>query len=81
MTDHDRIVHALSEWDRRQAKRDRYHNPRFLGIALVALRGAEEESPAIATRDLILRTLTGRCADFVLRSLGLETMTIQEGRR
>ena len=77
-TRHAEIIHALTDWDRRQEKRDRHHNRYFLPIAFKAIENAETEYTD--TRTIILAALTGRCCDFVLKSLDLPLMTAQEAR-
>ena len=67
--DHERIVSALTEWDRRQARRDKHHNPRFLGIALLALADVEADTPEADARTIATAALDGRCLDFVLKAI------------
>ena len=77
----DNITHGLFEWDRRQAKRDRSHNSRFLPLALQAVDDAKEDYPQATVRELVLRALNGRCRDFVLRSMGQDIATEAELRQ
>ena len=76
---HRQIIHALTEWARRQERRDRHHNPRFIGIAFLALDEAEANSND--PRAVIVSCLNGRCCDFVLKSLGLELQSPAELRQ
>ena len=79
-SEHRKIVHALTQWDTKQsARKNSHHNPYFLGIAFGSLASAEDEESDV--RAVIVRALTGRCADFVLKSLDLPLQTDAELRR
>ena len=67
MNEHQKVVTALIQWDAKQAKRDKHHNPRFLALALQALDSIEEEMPGASAETLAKEALNGRCLDFVLK--------------
>ncbi len=75
MNDHDRLVHALTQWDIKQSKRDKHHNWRFLGIALQSLSEVESEMPNATIEKIASECLNGRCLDFVLKYLASDMLT------
>lgn len=72
MNQHDKIVSLLTQWDTKQAKRDKKHNYRFLGIAFNALASAEEDYPEADAKTIVKAAFNGRCAAFILKGLGIE---------
>jgi hypothetical protein len=67
MTTHDKIVSALTQWDIKQSKRDKHHNPYFIGIALNNLRDFELEQPGATAEEIVRECFNGRLADFILK--------------
>lgn len=77
----DQIVSAITQWDERQSKRDKYHNPHFLGIALQVFNDESAEAEAEANpRQFILRNFNGRLRAFIVKALQLEPLTKEEER-
>lgn len=66
-----RVTHALIEWARRQSRRDKHHNPHFIGIALVAIDNYLSDEPDASEAQIVANCLVGRCAAFVARALEL----------
>ena len=71
MSTHDKIVSLLTQWDTKQAKRDKHHNRQFLGIALASLAWAEEDYPGADAKEVVRAAFNGRCAAFILNGLGI----------
>lgn len=80
MTMRDKLVHAVTEWDRKQSAK-RHYNPYGLGIMLERV----DEVASIIERGGDARTeimagFNDRLLDHLLRSVGLPTATISEHR-
>lgn len=71
MSTHDRIVQALTAWDRKQSKK-KGHNIHFLGIALNALAEVEEENPGASLEKIVSEAFEGRLHDFIIKYLAKE---------
>lgn len=69
MAPRDAVVHALTAYDRKCANR-KGHNPRFIGIALIALNDAHADNPAATLPDLV-GIYCGRLLGHLLRELSL----------
>jgi hypothetical protein len=69
MSNHDKIVSALTNWDALQSQKDRYHNWRFLGIALQSLASVEEDMPNESAENIAKEAFNGRCLTYVLKYL------------
>jgi len=66
----DAVAHALTAWDRKRANR-KDHNPRFIGIALIALNDAHAANPSASLPELV-EPFSGRLLGFLLKELGLD---------
>lgn len=69
MDNHTKIVSALTNWDTLQSKKDKHHNPRFLGIALVSLKNAEADFPSASAEEIAKEAFNGRLLAYVLKYL------------
>lgn len=71
-TVHSALVHTLTLWDMEQAKKDKYHNSYFLGIALIALERMEKEMDGnmLVLRSSIIKSFGGRLVDKLLKAVG-----------
>ena len=65
----DAVAHALTAYDRKMANR-KGHNPRFIGIALIALNDYHADNPAAGLPDLV-GIYSGRLLGHLLRELSL----------
>lgn len=75
-----KLSHAVTDYDRKQSRR-KGHNPYALAHYLGAVQQIESAVDAGAElRSAILRRMTGRLADVVLKAAGLERMTDAEAR-
>ena len=69
MDNHTKIVSALTNWDTAQSKKDKNHNQRFLGIALVSLKNVEEDFPSASAEEIAKEAFNGRLLTYVLNFL------------
>lgn len=76
-----KLVHVLTQYDRRQERRPDY-NPYALGRYLLAANQVEEDVKlrGLTLRDAIIRQFTGRLVVAVLKGMGLEPPTLAEIR-
>ncbi len=78
MTMRDKLVHAVTEWDRKQSTK-RHYNPYGLGIMLERV---DEVAYAIESgRDARIEIIAGfndRLLDHVLRSVGFPIASVAE---
>ena len=69
LSNHQKIVSALTQWDIKQSKRDRHHNPHFIGIALISLASVEQDMPNASAEDIAREAFEGHCLEFILKCL------------
>lgn len=80
MTDHQKIVHAFTEHDRKESKKN-YYNPYALAHYCAAGQRVEAYVQAgYPLRDAVISCFRGRLADEILRSLRLPVMTMDEAK-
>jgi len=69
LSNHQKLVSALTQWDIKQSKRDKYHNRHFLGIALVSLQSVEEDMPEATAEQIANEAFDGSCLAYILKYL------------
>lgn len=78
MDTHTKLINALTEWDRRNAKRKGY-NPYALPQYFQAVAAAEEDiSTGVSLRQALVNHFCGRGLDVCLKAVGLPASTRQE---
>jgi len=80
MTDHQKIVHAFTEHDRKESKKN-YYNPYALAQYCAAGQRVELYVKAgYPLRDAVICCFSGRLADAILRSVKLPVTTKDEAK-
>lgn len=75
MTLHDKLIHAITEYDRQESTK-RGYNPNALGIMLGALHSADEYiAQGKDVRAVLCGHFTGRLLSRLLKVAGCEPMT------
>jgi hypothetical protein len=80
MTDHQKIVHAFTEHDRRESLKRHYNRYALAQYCEAGSRVAAYVSLGYNQRDAVLACFCGPLANKILRALGLPLMTKDEAR-
>lgn len=80
MTMRDKLVSAVTAWDRKQSTK-RFYNPYGLGIMLGGVDDVVQDiEKGIDPRKAIMRRFNDRLLDHILRSVGFPVATVEEHR-
>jgi hypothetical protein len=79
MNIHFKLVHAVTEYDRKQSTRKHY-NIYALAQYLQAIERVDSEIPAKGLRAALTGNFNGRLLDVCLKAVGLPTSTVEEQR-
>lgn len=78
---HDKLVNAITEYDRKESRK-RYYNPHALALSLGRLRDVEEDIRRGASiRNALIAGFCGRMLDALLKAAGEEKSTKEDQRR
>ena len=80
MNINDKMVHAVTEWDRKQITK-RGYNPYALGIYLQRVDEVSKDiEKGTDPRKAIAAGFSDRLVDFILKQCGLTQLTVDEHR-
>jgi hypothetical protein len=80
MNDHMKMLHAVTEYDRKQAPKPGYSIYALPQYLAAVQRITDDIADGHPTRQAILARLSGRLATAVLKSVGLPAITRHEAR-
>jgi hypothetical protein len=81
MTTHDKLLHAITEHDRRERAK-RYYNPNALGLYMRALHQADADTAnGLSIRHALVANFCGSLLDKLLKAVGEAKSTDREQRQ